>query len=108
MPFGHFEGTLKEAQDTALRANVKNRLPMTREAKAEAAWRMLLMGREDPAWARSWTQITDATYVSRSTVKRMARTLKEQGPRPHGEPQYCILIPWLFPVWRMDLLAQVA
>ena len=79
VPVEYFRGTLKDAETTALRLNVKNRLPMTREAKTEAAWRMLVDSRKDPAWHRSWSQIISGTYVSNSSIKRMAKVLKERG-----------------------------
>ena len=52
VPVKHYNGTLKEAEATALRLNVKNKLPMTRDARSEAAWRMVVAGAKDPAWKR--------------------------------------------------------
>src|SRR5262245_9871526 len=48
VPVKHFNGSLKEAEALALRLNVKNKLPMTQDAKSEAAWRMLVAGLNDP------------------------------------------------------------
>jgi ParB/Sulfiredoxin domain len=79
VPVRHFNGTLKEAEAAALRYNFKNKLPMTQNAKSEAAWRMTLAGAKDPAWARTRKEIMRASGVGRSTVKRMAIALRRLG-----------------------------
>jgi hypothetical protein len=79
VPVRHFKGTLKEAEATALRLNVKNKLPMTRNARSEAAWRMIVAGAEDATWKRTQKEIMNTTLASKSTVKRMARALRELG-----------------------------
>ena len=65
----------------ALRANVKNKLPMSPDAKSEAAWRMLVGSLKDPEWRRSYREIMRATTASRSNIKRMARALRVLGDR---------------------------
>jgi hypothetical protein len=79
VPVRHFKGTLKEAEATALSLNVKNKLPMTRDARSEAAWRMIVAGAKDPTWKRTENEIMEVTLAARSTVKRMARALRKLG-----------------------------
>jgi hypothetical protein len=81
VPVKHFNGSLKEAEALALRLNVKNRLPMTQDAKSEAAWRMLVAGLNDPTWRRTHEEIMRATTASRTNIKRMARALRALGDK---------------------------
>ena len=63
-----YPGTLKEAEAAALKLNVKNKLPMTQNAKSEAAWRMMVASAKDPAWKRpheqSWRRPSSAEAPS--------------------------------------------
>jgi len=81
VPVKHFNGSLKEAEALALRLNVKNKLPMTQDAKSEAAWRMLVAGLNDHTWRRTHEEIMRATTASRTNIKRMARALRALGDR---------------------------
>ena len=84
VPVRHFNGTLKEAEATALSLNVKNKLPMTRDARSEAAWRMMVAGAKDAAWKRTHKEIMKRSLASRSTVKRMAFALRTLGDEALG------------------------
>ena len=77
----YFNGTLKEAEVWALRLNSKNKLPMSRDAKSEAAWRMLVDGVRDPEWRRSHKEIMRATTASRSTLKRVSKAVRALGDK---------------------------
>ena len=79
VPVRQFKGTLKEAQAYAMKVNAKNKVPMTRVEKSEAAWRMLVDGERDPAWSRPRKEIREVTTVSLRNLKRMAASLRELG-----------------------------
>jgi ParB-like nuclease domain len=75
VPVEYFEGTIEAAQIEGLKR--KNKLPVTRAAKSEAAWRLMVeryKGRK-----LSWQGIADLTTVHRSTVVRMDQMLKAHG-----------------------------
>jgi hypothetical protein len=81
IPVKYFNGPLKKAQAVALKLNAKNKLMMSRDAKSEAAWRMLVDGLKDPEWRRSHREIMEATTVSRTNIKRMTKALRELGEK---------------------------
>jgi len=72
VPVEHFEGDLKAAQEEALRRNNKNKLPMTKNDRFEAAWRMMKMG------DRAHRSIQELTTVSLRTLSTMAAVLRER------------------------------
>jgi hypothetical protein len=77
VPVQYFDGSIEAAQIEGLKRNIKNKLPVTRAAKSEAAWRLMVSrygGRK-----LTWEGIADLTTVHRSTVVRMDRMLKEHG-----------------------------
>lgn len=71
IPVEVFEGSFDDARLRALQGNVKDKLPMSKTAKANAAWRLVKegqMGKDETA---------DLDLVSRSTVATMRRKLRE-------------------------------
>lgn len=72
VPVVYFEGSVDEARLEGLRLNIKNKLPMTRDDKFEAAWSLVKEGRK-----YSKSQIIDMTTASDGTVATMRRILKE-------------------------------
>jgi hypothetical protein len=77
VPVEYYEGSIEAAEIEALKRNIKNKLPVTRPAKSEAAWR--LMVERHSGRKLSWQGIADLTTVHRSTVVRMDQMLKEHG-----------------------------
>jgi hypothetical protein len=80
IPARAFGGTLDQAYLEALRLNSRNKLPMTKEDKQEAAWRLVKL--QDGS---SREQISEWTTVSTSNISNMRRVLKklqglERGP----------------------------
>jgi hypothetical protein len=68
----HFEGTVLEARDKALKLNVKDKLPMSRAEKFDAAFRLLKRGN------KTYEAIKEHTTVSIRTIATMAKVLREQ------------------------------
>lgn len=75
IPVSYFEGDVRQAQLEAFRLNSKNRLPMTRDDKREAAWRLLKEG------GRTQQAIADETTVSLRAVSTMSHILKKYGDK---------------------------
>jgi hypothetical protein len=73
VPVEHYEGTVEEARAEALRLNIKNKLPMTKQDKFEAAWRLVKEGNQ----RYSKSRIVQMTTVSDGTVATMRRILKD-------------------------------
>jgi hypothetical protein len=73
VPVEHYEGTVEEARDEALRLNIKNKLPMTKQDKFEAAWRLVKEGNR----LYSKSRIVQMTTVSDGTVATMRRIFKD-------------------------------
>jgi ParB-like nuclease domain len=71
IPATIFEGTLEGAADEARRRNIRDKLPMSRNAKREAAW---TLGKRDPLPTREW--ISSETTISCSSIDGMRRVLK--------------------------------
>jgi ParB-like chromosome segregation protein Spo0J len=81
IPAKVFTGTLKEAERVALRSNNRDKLPLTREDRTEAAWR--LVRQRDPQ--DSISSIIQDTGASKGSVNNMRSTLAkliEQGDSP--------------------------
>jgi hypothetical protein len=72
IPAKVFGGTLAQAYLEALRLNSRNKLPMTKENKQEAAWKLVRL--QDGS---SREQISEWTTVSTSNVSNMRRVLKK-------------------------------
>ena len=72
IPAEVFEGTLDQAYLEALRLNSRNKLPMSKEDKQEAAWRLVKL--QDGS---SREQISEWTTVSTSNISNMRRVLKK-------------------------------
>jgi hypothetical protein len=85
VPVQYFEGSIEAAQIAALRLNIKNRLPITKASKSEAAWR--LMVERHKGRKLTWEGIADLTTVHRSTVVRMDRMLKKLGDKVAGDKE---------------------
>lgn len=77
VPVEYFQGSLKDAQTEASARNRDNKLHRSREEKSEAAWRMMVDMKQDTEWLRTWQQIMVATGVRKTTLKRMAKVLRE-------------------------------
>lgn len=75
IPVRVFQGSLEEAYQYSVRANVPNKLNLTHDDKLEAAWRMLLMG------VYSFGAINQTTTISKGTVHNMQRTLEQAKAR---------------------------
>jgi ParB-like chromosome segregation protein Spo0J len=71
IPARVFEGTLEAAADAARASNIRDKLPMSRNDKREAAW---TLGKREPAPTREW--ISSETTVSHSSIDGMRRVLK--------------------------------
>ena len=79
VPVEYFEGSIHDAEIRALEANKKDKLPLGKETKLEAAWKHLVRGRSDEAWRYTQAAISERTTVGLRTVKRMAGVLKKHG-----------------------------
>jgi ParB-like chromosome segregation protein Spo0J len=71
VPVEYFEGTLREARAEALERNTKHGLRMTADAKAEAAWELVIENK------LKRSEISKHTTVPIRTVARMRAVLKE-------------------------------
>lgn len=71
VPVVYFEGTVLEARLEGLKCNIKNKLPMTKEDKFEAAWTLVKDGELKKK------EIEELTTVSVRTVGNMRKVLKE-------------------------------
>jgi hypothetical protein len=71
VPVEAFTGTLGDAQLAALTLNVKDKLPMSRDEKAEAAWRLVKTGKFKVS------KIKDTTTVSRSNIYNMEHVFQQ-------------------------------
>ncbi len=71
VPVTWFEGSVRDGVEEAVRLNTRDKLPMSRQAKLEAAWRMVILGRGSKA------EISKATTVPASTVANMRKKLRE-------------------------------
>ncbi len=76
IPVEHFPGSLEEAHLESGRRNVKDKLPMTREAKQEVAWRAIALN-EGVTEKRTMRQIAEATAVSERLLFQMAAARKQ-------------------------------
>jgi hypothetical protein len=82
IPVEVFTGTLTEARMRALLCNVKNKLPMTQQAKSEAAWRIT----KENLGELEAEQVAHWTGVSRRTIFYMRSTWKELNERNDKAP----------------------
>jgi hypothetical protein len=71
VPVEWFEGSVLEAYREAVRRNVKDKLPMSRDSKLEAAWREVVLGQLSKA------AIVEMTGVANGTVGTMRSKLRE-------------------------------
>ena len=71
IPATVFEGTLEAAADAGRAGNIRDKLPMSRNDKREAAWTLV---KRDPPRTRDW--ISGETTVSPSSIDGMRRVLK--------------------------------
>jgi hypothetical protein len=71
VPVRAFKGALDAARIAALRSNVKDKLPMTRDEKMEAAWRLVKAGNLPVL------KIKEATTISRSHIYNMQTVLQK-------------------------------
>jgi hypothetical protein len=75
IPATAFVGTLREAYLEALRLNSRNKLPMTKGDKQEAAWRLVKLGLSR-AQINQWTTVSTSNI---STMKAKLIKLKDGG-----------------------------
>jgi len=75
IPATAFRGTLEEAYLEALRLNSRNKLPMTKGDKQEAAWRLVKLGLSR-AQINQWTTVSTSNI---STMKAKLTKLKDRG-----------------------------
>jgi len=83
IPVEVFKGSLSDARDEAFARYLKDKLPMSLQAKLQAAW--VRFNEQD----LSWNMLKDRFGVSRSTIANMARRRKElleAGKDPFGVP----------------------
>lgn len=71
IPVEWFEGTISEAAREAVVCNAQDKLPMSRIAKLEAAWRMVVLRLYSKA------EISNATTIPASTIGTMRKKYKE-------------------------------
>jgi hypothetical protein len=71
IPATVFEGTLEGASDAGRAGNIRDKLPMSRNDKREAAW---TLGKREPPPTREW--ISSETTVSPSSIDGMRKVLK--------------------------------
>jgi len=71
VPVKYFDGTVTEARDEALRLNIKDKLPLSRAEKFDAAFRMVKRNE------KTYEQIRDITTVSVRTLATMAAILRD-------------------------------
>lgn len=74
VPVEWFEGSVLEAYREAVRRNVKDKLPMSRDAKLEAAWREVVLGQLSKAAIVEMTGVANGTL---GTMRSKLRELKE-------------------------------
>jgi hypothetical protein len=82
VPVEVFEGDLREAKREAWSRNARNKLPMTKASRFEAAWKFI----KDGSYTRN--EITRLTSVRRSTLTTMRGVLTEFGDRAR-------VLPWV-------------
>jgi len=70
IPVEVFKGSLRDARDEAFSRNYKDKLPMTPEAKLEAAWVRFNEG------DLSWSELEERFRVSNGTIARMSKARK--------------------------------
>ncbi len=71
IPVRYFERAVAQAKDEALRLNIKDKLPMSRAEKFDAAFRLVKRGE------KTQEQIRDMTTVSVRTIANMVRVLRD-------------------------------
>jgi hypothetical protein len=82
IPAEVFGGTLPEARREALRLNSRNKLPMTKDDKQEAAWRLVKqgLGREQiHEWTGASTSNVSKMKAKLSKLRDRGRTTEELG-----------------------------
>jgi hypothetical protein len=72
VPVVYFDGSVEEARLEGLKHNVKNKLPMTKDDKFEAAWSLVKEGQK-----YSKSTISTLTTVAERTVATMRSILRE-------------------------------
>ena len=70
VPVEWFTKTIREAVVETAKRNSRDRLPMRRKEKLEAAWRMTILG------GHSKSAVAEATTVALATIATMRKTLK--------------------------------
>ena len=80
VPVEYFEGTLLKARAEALERNKKHGLRMTADAKAQAAWELVIANK------LKRSEISKHTTVPIRTVARMRAVLKEHGAKVKDLP----------------------
>jgi hypothetical protein len=70
IPVEWFGGTLDDAVGEAIKRNSRDKLPMSRNDKLEAAWRLVVLG------ANSIAETSELTTISKRTVVNMRNTAK--------------------------------
>jgi hypothetical protein len=81
VPVQHFEGSLKDAIWEAIRSNAKDKLPMTKADKLEAAWRLTCLGKGSKREVSAVTSIGTTTIAE---MRRVRERLVAEGVEPLG------------------------
>jgi hypothetical protein len=88
-----FTGSLDEAVREALRRNTKNKLPMTREDRTAAAWR-LTKGCKPGEWPDTISETMALCCVGKGTVNRMRAAWTELHNGQHGDEKELKGLSW--------------
>jgi hypothetical protein len=90
IPVEVFAGTLTEARVRALSSNVKDKLPMTTQAKGEAAWRIT----KEDLGSLTAAQVIELTGVSMRQVRFMRKVWRELNEREGNTRETLAALTW--------------
>jgi hypothetical protein len=90
IPVEVFTGSLTEARVRALASNVQDKLPMTTQAKSEAAWRITKENLGKP----TVEQVQDWTGISPRQVKYIRKAWRELNEREGADREELMKLTW--------------
>jgi hypothetical protein len=90
IPVEVFTGSLTDARVRALASNVKDKLPMTTQAKSEAAWRITKENLGD----LTAKQVMELTGISLRQVRYMNQVWRELNAREGGDRDALMKLTW--------------
>lgn len=90
IPAQVYQRSLDEAWRSALGRNSKDKLPMTKEDKLSAAWR--IVKKDDPR--DSIASVANLSQVSESTVSNMRKVWNTINDGKHGDPKEIQALTW--------------